>query len=374
MKSFFKLDGHFIVSSPEENSLKIVDSVGRFILESEEAGVSNEIISKDISQAFSIPFDNVQRDVIFFLDQYHKNTIYSKSVFVISSVMRQASHFASCKNTQIVIFPSFTLKINHELEESLFLLRPFFSHLEVKSTSVIFSDYSLYIKKNKKQYWEIILDKDVLVSGEVLEDILIPALSHVLELAIRKDPYLILLHASGVTYNDDSIIFPAIGGSGKSTLCAALIKNGFGYINDDVIPVAYDSGELISIPFCLGIKQGSWDILEKYYPNISQKIIFGRNSLPVKYLSPPVNKKAKKLYKAKFLIIPCYKRGAKCIIERTSSLDGLKAIIEGESLIKLPLNDKDVEYLIAWVKNLECYILTYDNLDDAIGIIKKTLF
>lgn len=374
MKSFFKLGDYFVVSSPKENSLKIIDPIGCFILESVDAGVSSEIISKDISEAFLTSFENAQRDVSIFLNQYNKNTFDSKDAFDFSLSIKRASHIASCDKKQIIPFPSFILQINHQLEDSLYLTHQFFSHLEVKDTSFISADYNLFIQKNKEKYWEIILNKDILVSGENLEDIIIPALSHVLELAIRKDPYLILLHASGVTYNNNAIIFPAIGGSGKSTLCAALIKSGFGYINDDVIPVAYDSGELISIPFCLGIKQGSWDVLEKYYPDISQKTIFGRSNLKVKYLSPPKVEEYKKSHKPKFLIVPCYKRESQCSIEKTSSIEGLRAIIEGESLIKLPLNDDDIGRLVEWVADLECYTLTYDDLDEAIALIKETLF
>ncbi len=373
MKNFFKLDEHFITSSPEKKSIKIIDPIGQFILESLEAGITEKTISHDIADAFSLSSEKAKHDVALFLEQYNKE-IAIDIPFDFSLTTKKATLLTTTHtSTQLVIFPSFILQIKHENEESLRLLRPLFMHLETQFPSPITIDYKLLIQKNSNQHWEVILDKNILISGDDLATIILPALAHMFELAFRKDPYLILLHASGVTYKESSIIFPAIGGSGKSTLCAALIKNGFGYINDDVIPVAYDSGELITIPFCLGIKQGSWQVLEKYYPDIEQQTIFGRNNLNVKYL-PPVNQLYQKSYKAKFLVIPYYKKGNSCSIEKTTAINGLKAIIEGESLMKLPLEDKDIDYLISWLKDLECYTLTYDSLEEAMKTIKETLF
>ena len=373
MRKYFELGEYFVTSSPENNTLKIINQMGRFILESLDAGVTKKIISEDIANVFNLSFEKAKKDVNLFLQQYNKAFAINTPP---SSLLekRKVAFMVPCKQIQIAIFPSFSLKISHANKESFALIRPLFQHLEAQVSNYFVADYSLHIQKNKAQQWEIIEDKEIIFSGARLDEIIIPAISYILELAIRKAPYLILLHASGVTYKNSSIIFPAIGGSGKSTLCAALIQNGFGYINDDVIPVTYGSGELISIPFCLGIKQGSWSVLDKYYPGIAERYEFERNNLKIKYLPPPKKTEYKKTYKAHFLVIPCYKKESLCSLEKTSSINGLKAIIEGESLMKLPLTDNDIESLLRWVENLECYKLKYNNLEEAIRILKETLF
>ena len=370
MKKYFKLDQCFVTSSPKKDTLKIINPMGKFILESFDAGMTEEQISKEIADVFKLPFNKINKEVNLFLQEYNKN-IPVNSPPPPSLTNRKIDSIAPCKYTQVAFSPSFSLQISHSDKESFALTQPFFQYLEIQKPESFVADYNLHIQKNKTQDWEIIQDRDILFSGKQLDKIIIPAISYILELALRRDPYLILLHASGVSCKNTSIIFPAIGGSGKSTLCAALISRGFDYINDDVIPVAYDSGELISIPFCLGIKQGSWSVLEKYYPDIAERYVFGRNNLKIKYLQPPKNKPYKKTYKAQFLVIPCFSKGNQCSLEKTSPVNGLKAIIEGESLMKIPLTDNDIEYLVKWVGSLECYILEYSNLEEAIAILKE---
>lgn len=373
MKSFLKLNDSFVLPSPKKNTLIIVDQIGRFILESLDEQIQEDVISQDISEAFSIPLDQAKIDVALFLKNYNKKIISPKP-FDYSLKTRKDSKKTFCKNSKLIIFPSFSLRVNYNNEDEISILWALLSHLKIKKCTLQVADYNLTIAKNNKQLWQVTLENDILVSSEKLENIIIPALSHVLELAIRKDNYLVLLHASGVSYKNTSIIFPAIGGSGKSTLCAALIKNGFSYINDDVIPVDYKTGNLISIPFCIGVKQGSWKVLEKYYSNIQQLHTFGKNNLNIKYLPPPKASQFNKIHRPKFLVIPSYNKGSECIIEKVTPIDGLKAIIEGESLLKLPLDNNSIKRLIVWIEGLECYKLKYDNLDDACHTLKETLF
>lgn len=366
MKKYTKLDQDFVVSTPDGNAIKIINSVGKFILESLDDGLTEEEISEEISEIFSLPLTKASEDIRCFLDQYNQISTLPSSPTTQILEDKKATAIVPSHFFQVAIFPNFSLKFGHESYESYELVRPLFQHLEVEFSESFIPDYQLTFQKNKAQYWEIIYDNNIIFSGKDLDNLSILAISHILELAIRKDPYLILLHASGVSYNNHSIIFPAIGGSGKSTLCAALITKGFSYINDDVIPVAYDSGKLVSLPFCLGIKQGSWSVLKDYYPEIGEKHIFGRNNLKIKYLSPPLIRYTNKHYQPRFLVIPHYEEGSPCLLKKTSSTNGLKAIIEGESLMTLPIKDNDIEYLVKWVDGLDCYKLEYSNLDEAI--------
>jgi len=373
MKNKNTLDQHIITISPDGKSLKIIDSIGEFILGSLNDGATITTISRDISETFSLPFHAARQDVTLFIEQYFKA---SRTETPTPTLLKKetATILTECEWQQFITFPNFTLQIAHDEQESLYLLRPLFKHLESPISDNFIADYRLTIQRHKESSkWEVFLGKDILISGKNLNEIILPAIAHVYELAIRKEPYLILLHASGVSYGDGSIIFPAIGGSGKSTLCAALIKNNFGYISDDIIPVSYKSGQLISFPFAIGIKKGSWKILEKFYPELPKTTIFGNNALEVKYLSPS-NTKIKRYHSPSYLIIPCYKKGVTASIEKTPSIEGLKAIIEGESLIKQPFDNEDIKKLVNWVKGLKCYKITYDNLDEATRLIQKIVY
>ncbi|GIP15126.1 hypothetical protein J40TS1_07680 [Paenibacillus montaniterrae] len=49
---------------------------------------------------------------------------------------------------------------------------------------------------------------------------------------------IIPLHAAGLAYNEKSFGLMALSGSGKSTTLMSLLKNGFNFISDDVLPLS----------------------------------------------------------------------------------------------------------------------------------------
>ena len=104
------------------------------------------------------------------------------------------------------------------------------------------------------------------------------AFREIAELACRREDWLIILHAGSVAWQDQGVIFPSSGGAGKTTLTAALIRHGFDYINDDVIPVERNTGKLIPVPISLCIKSDSWPLLQHFYPELENLRSFGRNN------------------------------------------------------------------------------------------------
>lgn len=68
------------------------------------------------------------------------------------------------------------------------------------------------------------------------------------------------LHAAGVTLGERGIVLCGASGSGKSTLTAHLIRQGFGYLSDEVIAVTHSTAAgfaLRGFPRSLVVKAGS---------------------------------------------------------------------------------------------------------------------
>ena len=81
--------------------------------------------------------------------------------------------------------------------------------------------------------------------------------------------YLISLHAGSVEKIGNVLIMPAVAESGKTTLTATLLYQGFHLFSDEVTALDY-RGYVHPLPFCMNIKEGSWKVLSPLYPYLTE--------------------------------------------------------------------------------------------------------
>jgi hypothetical protein len=71
------------------------------------------------------------------------------------------------------------------------------------------------------------------------------------------DGYLLVHAGAVVTPRGDGVVILGEAGSGKSTVVAALVQEGFGYLSDEAAAIELDTGLLHPWPRPLGFKHGS---------------------------------------------------------------------------------------------------------------------
>jgi HprK-related kinase A len=81
----------------------------------------------------------------------------------------------------------------------------------------------------------------------------------------RVQSYLVI-HAAVVEKNGRAAILPAPPGSGKSTLCAALVSRGWRLLSDELTLVRPGSAELVPLPRPISLKNASIDVMRAYAP------------------------------------------------------------------------------------------------------------
>ena len=69
-----------------------------------------------------------------------------------------------------------------------------------------------------------------------------------------------VVHAAVVAADGLAILIPGHPGAGKSTLCAALVAHGFGYVSDETAPITPD-GLVLPYPKPIVVGAGSFDVL-----------------------------------------------------------------------------------------------------------------
>ena len=76
----------------------------------------------------------------------------------------------------------------------------------------------------------------------------------------------LVLHAASVVRNGRAIILPAPPGSGKSTLCAALVHRGWRLLSDELTLVDYDATQLTGPTRPVNLKNRSIDVIARFAP------------------------------------------------------------------------------------------------------------
>ncbi len=85
-------------------------------------------------------------------------------------------------------------------------------------------------------------------------------------IANHSNQYLII-HAAVVERNGQAFIFPGTPGSGKSTLCAALINSGWRLLSDEMTLLSMADGQIYPVPRPVSLKNQSIDIIRNFAPN-----------------------------------------------------------------------------------------------------------
>lgn len=177
------------------------------------------------------------------------------------------------------------------------------------------------------------------------------------------------IHAAAGSLDNRGFVFAGIGGSGKSTLMATLVKSGWTYWSDDTVPLDV-TGKMGAVPLSLCLKKGSWDILTPYYPDLAGIPVYQRYDKTVRYLQLDVPQAdGRHLQPVHGLIFPRYSPGSKQNLEALMPVAGLRHLVEAQSWIS---DDPEcIEEMIRWISTIPIYKLSYSSLDWAAGKLRN---
>jgi hypothetical protein len=201
--------------------------------------------------------------------------------------------------------------------------------------------------------------------------------SNILLMAYAESKSMAGIHAAAVTRGDSCILMPATSGSGKSTLAAALLTEGFGYCTDDLALLTDEPVRIRPVPTCLGLKSGSWNVLENMCPEIRQLPTHVRaDGKRIRYLPPPPSGDVGRVdnYKVCAIVFPLWSQGTRpAQIRKISSAEGLSRLTTAGYDLHRRMNQETVECLIRWISGLPCLELRYDRPPDAAPLISALI-
>jgi hypothetical protein len=80
----------------------------------------------------------------------------------------------------------------------------------------------------------------------------------------------LLFHAAALEADGAGLLLPAVSGSGKSTIAAALSGFGLGYLSDELVALDLAGGSLLPYPKPISLKAGSFGLLGHLGPSEAQ--------------------------------------------------------------------------------------------------------
>ncbi len=128
----------------------------------------------------------------------------------------------------------------------------------------------------------------------------------------RAHGYLII-HAAVIERDGCAVILPAPPGSGKSTLCAALVSRGWRLLSDELTLVRLEDGMLVPLPRPISLKNASIDVMRDYAPHMAMsRPVKDTNKGTVAHLRAPAPSiaRAGEAVAPGWIIFPKYQAGA----------------------------------------------------------------
>lgn len=183
----------------------------------------------------------------------------------------------------------------------------------------------------------------------------------------------LIIHAAVVEKNGFAAVLPAPPGSGKSTLCASLVQEGWRLLSDELTLINLSTAEAVPVPRPIGLKNQSIDIIQQRYP----QAVFGVLSSDtlkgsVCHLKPPIDSVKMQHIQCPigWIIFPKYEAGAATeLTPKTKGQAFMEIASNAFNYSVLGVDGFDV--LKKVVDRGDCFSFKYSNLDEAIDVFNQ---
>lgn len=179
----------------------------------------------------------------------------------------------------------------------------------------------------------------------------------------------LMLHAAVIERGGCAVILPAPPGSGKSTLCAALIHRGWRLLSDELALIALDDHRVWPLCRPVSLKNQSIDILRRYAPGaVFSDITHDTSKGTVAHMAVAREHlaRAHETALARWVVFPRYVAGAAPRLTPRPRGDSMLELARNAFNYAL-LGRAGFDALGAVVGECDCHDFEYSELDDAVA-------
>ena len=197
--------------------------------------------------------------------------------------------------------------------------------------------------------------------------------AHVVMFVFDGGGWVLSVHAAAVGNAAGCVLMPGNSGSGKSTITAALLSRGHGYLTDDIVLFEPDNLHAMPLPCSLTLKSGSWDALAPYLDGLADQPVRRRLGKDTRYWPPPRERIAPRPLPVKVRVFPCHAEAAATRLVPLTALDALNRIVAAPSSIAAPADAGTIRRIVDWVERVPAYRLEYGALEEAVAEVEGLL-
>ncbi|MGI9420621.1 MAG: hypothetical protein ACR2RA_22590 [Geminicoccaceae bacterium] len=187
----------------------------------------------------------------------------------------------------------------------------------------------------------------------------------------------LVIHASAIVDEDSdaSIVLAGDSGSGKSSLTAAFLSRGYGFVADDTAIIDADTEEVWCLRLPLRLKEGTWQRIQPYVSESFESW---------EAIVEPEGRKIWRLYPKRDLsqtqsfappphaiLFPVYEPDAATEISRIEPLAALALIVESGAWFET--NEPAMADIIDWLLRTRCYSVIYSSAENVVTAIEDQL-
>ncbi|MFQ6017087.1 MAG: HprK-related kinase A [Kiloniellaceae bacterium] len=200
----------------------------------------------------------------------------------------------------------------------------------------------------------------------------LPMLEWALNRCISSHAYqFLIIHAAVIEKDGRALLLPGPAGTGKSTLCAALVSRGWRLLSDELALVRPDDGKLSPVTRSVSLKNQSIDVIRQFAPDaVFGPEIKGTHKGRVAHMRPPTDsvRRADETSAPGWLVFPTFQSGA---------ATHLTPLARARAFIRLA--DSSFNYHILGLTGFRalchlidtsaCYEFTYSSVGEAVTLL-----
>jgi HprK-related kinase A len=183
----------------------------------------------------------------------------------------------------------------------------------------------------------------------------------------------LMIHAAAVEKGGRVAILPAPPGSGKSTLCAALVCSGWRLLSDELTLIRLSDGALQPVPRPISLKNASIGVIRDFAPDaVFSPEVNDTAKGTIAHLKAPVDsvRRANELAWPGWIVFPRYIAGANLSLEPIAPARTFTHVAENSFNYGL-LGRAGFHALGNTVNMAPGYDLRYSRLDEALGLFER---
>jgi hypothetical protein len=195
----------------------------------------------------------------------------------------------------------------------------------------------------------------------------------VLESIYPEQRWLALMHGAALARGGQGVALAAPSGSGKSTLAAGLLRAGFDFLTDDLVPLAARAGAIVPWPMPLSIKPGSTEVVSRHFPQLADAPPYPTKGTEARLLLPPAEAWEQPPVPLKRLVFPQFGTGSAAECRPLPPFEALQRLIDDRVFLGSPLEEERLAAFVRLIDATPAFAIRYGTLDDGVRLTEEIM-